>query len=128
MLQYTNAFGSFSVDDMKKAKTFYEKTIGLTVIENSMGILELELEGGTSVVIYPKTDHVPATFTVLNFPVKKLEKTVALLREKGVLFEQYPELGTDEDGISWGRKKGDGPNIAWFKDPAGNILSILEST
>lgn len=126
MLHTSHAFSSFAVDNMERAKEFYQKTLGLKVKDNPMGILELELEGETTILVYPKPDHVPATFTVLNFPVRELEKTVALLTERGVQFEQYPELNTDPKGISWGKEQGRGPNIAWFKDPAGNILSVLE--
>lgn len=126
MLNTSNAFSSFAVDNMERAKEFYQKTLGLKVKDNPMGILELELEGETTVLVYPKPDHVPATFTILNFPVGELEKTVTLLMERGVQFEQYPEFNTDTKGISWGKEQGKGPNIAWFKDPAGNILSVLE--
>jgi catechol 2,3-dioxygenase-like lactoylglutathione lyase family enzyme len=126
MLHTSNAFSSFAVDNLERAKEFYQKTLGLKVKDNPMGILELELEGGTTVLVYPKPDHVPATFTVLNFPVRELEKTVDLLTERGVRFQQYPELNTDPKGISWGAKQGKEPNIAWFTDPAGNILSVLE--
>lgn len=126
MLHTSKAFSSFAVDDLEKAKEFYQKTLGLKGKDHPMGILELELEGGTTVLVYPKPDHVPATFTVLNFPVGELEKTVDRLTERGIQFEQYPELNTDQKGISWGAKEGKGPNIAWFKDPAGNILSVLE--
>lgn len=121
MLSKSKAFSGFSVDDIKKAKNFYEDTLGLIVKENSMGLLELHIEGGNPIIVYPKPNHVPATYTVLNFPVQDIEVVVDSLLEKGIKFEQYKELNTDEKGISHY-----GPNIAWFKDPAGNILSLIE--
>ncbi|MEP6848996.1 MAG: VOC family protein [Acidobacteriota bacterium] len=124
MLNNKEAFSSFSVDDTQKAKEFYGKTLGLQVKDDEMGTLALET-GSSTVMIYPKTDHEPATFTVLNFPVDSVEGTVQELNEKGIEFERYdmPDLKTDEKGIS----RGEGPVIAWFKDPAGNILSVLET-
>ncbi len=122
MLEKSKAFSGFSVDDIKKAKTFYRDTLGLTVKDNPMGLLELHIEGGNAILIYPKPNHTPATFTILNFPVPAIEKTVAKLKEKGIVFEQYKELNTDKNGIS----HNEGPLIAWFKDPAGNILSIIQ--
>lgn len=123
MFRDTKAFSSFSVDDLEKAKYFYGKTLGIEVSEmKDMGIMELHLAGGVRVMLYPKDNHTPATFTVLNFVVSDVEKAVDELSGKGVKFEHYPDLGTDKKGIS----KGMGPTIAWFKDPAGNILSVLE--
>ena len=122
MLQNSKAFGGFSVNDLQKAKSFYKGTLGLTVKDNPMGILELHLTGTNPMIIYPKVDHKPATFTVLNFPVKDLEKIVDGLIGLGIRFEQYPELNTDSKGIS----RTEGPLIAWFKDPAGNILSVIQ--
>lgn len=123
MFKVTEAFPSFSVNDLKKAKDFYGKTLGLKVSETQEG-LELKT-GGTAVFIYPKPNHSPATFTVLNFPVDDIDEAVASLKERGVHFEQYnlPDLKTDRDGVARGPH---GPQIAWFKDPAGNILSVLE--
>jgi len=116
------AFSGFSVDDVPKAKEFYGKTLGLEVSE-AHGLLTLHLAGGGRVVIYPKPNHVPATFTILNFPVSDVEKAVDALSGRGVRFEKYEgEIETDERGIH----RGMGPKIAWFKDPAGNILSVLE--
>ncbi|CAN5368513.1 VOC family protein [soil metagenome] len=124
MLQHSKAFSGFSVDDISKAKDFYGKILGLTVSESDMGILELKFEGGNRIIIYPKANHTPATFTVLNFPVDDIEKAVEELKTRGVKFEQYKgELKTDEKDIF----RGGGPLIAWFKDPAGNILSVLEN-
>lgn len=124
MLKESKAFSSFSSNDIPAAKRFYGETLGLDVTEE-MGGLGLHLLGGGEVFVYPKDDHAPATFTVLNFPVDDIDEAVDKLTEAGVRFEQYEgELQTDERGIARG---GDGgPNIAWFKDPAGNILSVLQ--
>ncbi|HTD97726.1 MAG TPA: VOC family protein [Mucilaginibacter sp.] len=124
MLKDSKAFSSFSVNDLQKAKAFYGDLLGLEVKENEMGILELH-PGGNNIIIYPKPNHTPATFTVLNFPVDDVEKAVDELTQKGIQFEHYDyeDLKTDEKGIS--RDNG-GPTIAWFTDPAGNILSVLE--
>lgn len=124
MLRESHAFSGFSVNDIKKAKEFYSRTLGLEVSE-SMGMLTLHLAGGTKVLIYPKPNHVPATFTILNFPVNNVDQAVDDLAKRGVRFEIYdePSLKTDTKGIS----RGNGPTIAWFKDPAGNILSVLET-
>ncbi len=123
MLKESKAFSGFSVNDTKKAKEFYGRTLGLEVSESN-GLLSLHLQGGTNVLIYPKPNHAPASFTILNFPVGNVEKAVDDLSERGVRFEIYdqPELKTDAKGIF----RGGGPVIAWFKDPAGNILSVLE--
>jgi catechol 2,3-dioxygenase-like lactoylglutathione lyase family enzyme len=123
MLKDSKAFGSFSVDDMEKAREFYTGTLGLEFTE-IMGMLIVQIAGGGKVLIYPKPDHVPATYTVLNFPVDNTEEAVDELMSRGAHFEIYDEkdLKTDSKGIL----TGDGPSIAWFKDPAGNILSVLE--
>jgi catechol 2,3-dioxygenase-like lactoylglutathione lyase family enzyme len=121
MLETNKAFSSFSVDDLQKAKEFYAQTLGLKVKESEEG-LELH-PGETDVFIYPKPNHKPATFTVLNFLVSDIEATVDELKNKGVQFEHYDgEITTDAKGIH----RNGGPTIAWFKDPAGNILSVLE--
>jgi catechol 2,3-dioxygenase-like lactoylglutathione lyase family enzyme len=126
MFKNTHAFSSFSVDDLGKAKEFYGQTLGLA-LSDEMG-LELRIAGGGSVFIYPKQNHVPATFTVLNFPVENIDNAVQELKDAGVTFESYGgNIRTDENGIFRGGEKGMGPNIAWFKDPAGNILSVVES-
>ena len=124
MLTHSKAFSSFSVNDLQKAKKFYSETLGLTVKDNPMGLIELHFENGANVLVYPKPNHEAATYTVLNFPVDDIEKTVDGLSNKGVTFEQYKELQTDAKGISHNPQ---GPKIAWFKDPAGNILSVLEN-
>ena len=122
MLENTKPFSSFSVNDLQKAKDFYGKTLGLEVKTESEG-LELHFPDNT-IFIYPKENHTPATFTILNFPVKNVEKAVDELSKRGVRFEKYEEgeLKTDKKGIF----HGDGPTIAWFKDPAGNFLSVIE--
>jgi catechol 2,3-dioxygenase-like lactoylglutathione lyase family enzyme len=126
MFKNSKAFSSFSVDSLEKAKTFYGETLGLDVSETSEG-LGLQLSGGGKVFLYPKPNHEPATFTVLNFPVEDIEQAVDQLTKLGVRFESYEgEMKTDEKGIFRGGDRGQGPNIAWFKDPAGNILSVLE--
>ena len=123
MFKNTKAFSGFSVDDLRKAKAFYSQTLGLEVAELPEG-LELQIASGTGIFIYPKPNHTPATFTILNFPVDDIEQAVDELAKRGVRFEHYNkgDLKTDEKGIA----RGPGPNIAWFKDPAGNILSVLE--
>ena len=125
MIKDSDAFTSFSVNDLEKARTFYSDTLGLDVSKTDEG-LQLKL-GSNKVFIYAKPNHEPATFTVLNFPVDNVEKSVDELSGRGVKFEVYDEgeLKTDERGIHRGGP-GEGPNIAWFKDPAGNYLSILE--
>jgi len=121
MFESQNAFASFSVNDLQKAKEFYGRTLGLKVSESKEG-LELH-PGNTSVFIYPKPNHKPASFTVLNFLVDDIDEAVDELKQSGVQFEQYEgEIKTDKKGIHRDR----GPSIAWFKDPAGNILSVLE--
>lgn len=128
MFSNAKAFSSFSVNDIQKAKDFYQNTIGLEVKEypDMGGIFSLHLSGGGEVMVYPKPNHEPATFTVLNFPVEDVEAAVKELKSKGVQFESYdmPDLKTDDDNIARGDQ---GPKIAWFTDPAGNILSVLES-
>ena len=123
MLKESKAFGSFSVDDLQKAKKFYANILQLDVADNPMGLIELHFGEDQKTMIYPKPNHQPATFTVLNFPVENIEKTVDELTAKGVVFEQYEYLHTDSKGIS---RNPDGPKVAWFKDPAGNILSVVE--
>lgn len=128
MFKNSKAFSSFSVDDIGKAKEFYGQTLGLEVSEDSnMGILNLLLASNTKILIYPKTkSHQPASFTVLNFPVDDIDEAVNELNSRGVQFEHYDDeaYNMDEKGIS--RSMGEEPDIAWFKDPAGNILSVIE--
>ena len=124
MFRDAKAFSSFSVNDVQQVKKFYAETLGLDAQERPEGF-ELRLAGGGRVFIYPKPDHVPATFTVLNFLVDDIEQAVAELKRRGVRFESYdlPDLKTDANGIA--RPDG-GPMLAWFKDPAGNILSVVQ--
>src|SRR5262245_45415278 len=123
MTDLHKAFSSFSVNDTPKAKNFYSKTLGIDVTE-SKGLLSLHVDGGNPVMVYAKPEHVPARFTVLNFPVASVEQAVADLSSRGVRFEIYneAEIKTDAKGIF----RGGGMVIAWFKDPAGNILSVVE--
>jgi catechol 2,3-dioxygenase-like lactoylglutathione lyase family enzyme len=124
MLKTSKGFSGFSVNDIPKAKKFYAETLGLEVKEDE-GMLLLQLGSGARVIIYPKDNHTPASFTILNFPVESVERTVRALKERGVRFEIYRDgpYKTDEQGIF----RGEGPTIAWFTDPAGNILSVLEA-
>ncbi len=124
MFKNTKAFSSFSVNDLQKAKEFYSKTLGVEVTDDPMGLIELKIAGSNNLMVYPKPNHEPATYTVLNFPVDDIDKAVDELTAKGVVFEQYSDLKTDQKGIS---RNPNGPKIAWFKDPAGNILSVLQS-
>lgn len=126
MLKNNKAFSSFSVNDIAKAKEFYGTTLGLEITENPQG-LDMRA-GGNSIFIYPKDNHVPATFTVLNFLVQNIEETVDRLAQLGVTFEIYNEgmLKTNDKGISMNEGPDQGPRIAWFKDPAGNFLAVIE--
>ena len=125
-LSFSEAFSSFSVNDLKKAKEFYKEKLGVDVKEQEEG-LKLDFKSGNNVFIYPKSDHKPATFTVLNFPVDDIDAAVDKLAGLGVKFESYKgEMETDKKGIFRGAESGNGPNIAWFKDPAGNFLSVIE--
>jgi catechol 2,3-dioxygenase-like lactoylglutathione lyase family enzyme len=124
MLGESKAFSGFSVDDIQRARQFYTEVLGLEVSEEN-GLLTLKLGGGTNVLVYPKGDqHTPASFTVLNFPVADVASAVAELTSRGVVFERYPgtETETDETGVF----RGGGPLIAWFTDPAGNVMSVIE--
>lgn len=126
-ITFSRAFSTFSSNDIEKAKEFYGKTLGLKVKDDEEG-LGLVFDGGQQVFIYPKEDHQAATFTVLNFPVDDISAAVDKLSGLGVKFESYGgDMKTDDKGIFWGRKQGKGPNIAWFKDPAGNFLSVIET-
>ena len=125
LLGESKAFSGFAAPDTAKVKAFYAQKLGLEVSEDH-GLLTLHLAGGNKVLVYPKPDHVPATFTILNFPVSDVTQAVDELSKRGIRFEKYdgPEIKTDEKGIM----RGNGPTIAWFRDPAGNILSVLEAT
>ena len=124
MFKDVKAFSGYSVNDTIKAREFYHAILGLEVSDDIEGILKLHIKGCNPIILYPKPNHEPATFTVLNFPVSDIEKAVKELKGKGIKFESYnsPHLTTDNDNIF----RGGGPHIAWFKDPAGNILSVIE--
>jgi catechol 2,3-dioxygenase-like lactoylglutathione lyase family enzyme len=122
MFREAKAFSGFSVSDLAAAKEFYGGTLGLEVEDSSPG---LRLGIGNGIVVYEKENHTPATYTMLNFPVDDIDQAVGDLKGKGVKFEHYEGL-TDEKGIARGIASGQGPDIAWFTDPAGNILSVLK--
>ena len=122
MFTKTKAFSSFAVPDLDAARSFYGDTLGVRVSDGPMGVLALELEGDRTILLYPKPDFTPATYTILNFPVDDVDATVDELTARGVEFERYEGFEQDERGIA----RGDGPDIAWFKDPAGNILAVLK--
>jgi catechol 2,3-dioxygenase-like lactoylglutathione lyase family enzyme len=122
MLKDSKAFSGFSVNDLDAAKAFYGGKLGLDARSGSMGSLELHLASGATVFIYSKKDHVPATYTMLNFPVPDVEAAVDELAKAGIKMERYPNMGQDAKGIL----RGNGPDIAWFTDPSGNVLSVLK--
>jgi len=122
MFRDTPTFSSFAVDDLDAARSFYGETLGVEVGEGPMGVLELRLAGDRTTMVYPKPDFTPATYTVLNFRVPDLDAAVDELSGRGVEFERYEGFDQDERGMM----RGNGPDIAWFKDPAGNILSVLK--
>ncbi|WP_282838220.1 VOC family protein [Microbacterium flavum] len=123
MITIDSAFSGFSVDDVPAAEQFYRDALGLDVQVNTMGILEITLPGGGHAIAYPKRDHVPASFTILNLAVSDIDAAVDELNAAGVVTKIYddPDFGTDARGVSRGR----GPDIAWFRDPAGNVLSVI---
>jgi catechol 2,3-dioxygenase-like lactoylglutathione lyase family enzyme len=124
MFANTKAYSGFAVDDLEKAREFYGETLGLrtSVISEEGGVMSLDLAGDRGTLVYRKPDYTPATYTILNFPVGDIEATVDELAARGVEFERYDGFEQDERGIA----RGEGPYIAWFKDPAGNILAVLE--
>ena len=125
MFANTKAYSGFAVDDLDKAREFYGETLGIEITPEEMGILTLQLEGGgRPTLIYPKPDFAPATYTILNFPVDDIDAAVEELSGRGVEFLRYDGFGQDERGIS---RDAGGPPIAWFTDPAGNILAVLET-
>lgn len=125
MFKDSKAFSGFSVDDVAEAKKFYHDVLGLEIGQEMMGMFEIKLGTGGTIMVYPKDDHQPATFTILNFPVSDIDKAVDYLIDKGVEFEKYDGFDQDEKGISRSTDPERGPSIAWFKDPSGNILSVL---
>ena len=126
MVTTAGAFSGFSVDDIDAARTFYAETLGLSVTTNEMGFLELQLDSGAMILVYAKPNHTPASFTILNFPVEDVEAAVDDLNARGVATKIYPDdvMPSDSKGIM----RGNGPDIAWFLDPAGNVLSVLSAT
>ena len=122
MFSDTPAFSGFAVDDIDAARTFYGDTLGLNVEDGPMGVLNLQLSGGVSVMVYPKPDFAPATYTILNFRVDDVDAAVDELTSRGVEMQRYDGFDQDEKGIM----RGNGPTIAWFTDPAGNILAVIE--
>ena len=125
MFNLKGSFSGFSVNDPAKAKEFYTKTLGLKV-EDGVGGVRIRLPGGGMVWMYPKPNHQPASFTILNFKVDDIDAAVDDLTSRGVQFERYPNIPADDKGILRGIAGKRGPDIAWFKDPAGNILSVLK--
>jgi catechol 2,3-dioxygenase-like lactoylglutathione lyase family enzyme len=121
MFENTKAFSGFAVNDLERARQFYGDTLGIRTSQEH-GLMTLHLAGGRDTLVYPKRDHTPATYTILNFPVDDIDKAVDELTARGVRLLPYPDAGQDERGIS----RGGGPYIAWFTDPAGNILSVLQ--
>jgi catechol 2,3-dioxygenase-like lactoylglutathione lyase family enzyme len=121
MFTNTKAFSGFAVDDVEKAREFYEGTLGVKVTEEN-GLLTLHIAGDRPTLVYPRPDHTPAEYTILNFPVDEVEQAVDELSARGVQFERYEGFEQDEKGIF----RGGGPLIAWFKDPAGNVLSVIQ--
>jgi catechol 2,3-dioxygenase-like lactoylglutathione lyase family enzyme len=123
MFAHTKAFSSFAVDDLEMAQRFYGETLGLEtfVLDVENGMMSLHLAGDRAMLVYTKPDVAPPNYTILNFPVDDVEKTVDELVARGVVFERYDGFNQDEKGIT----RGPGPEIAWFKDPAGNVLSVL---
>jgi catechol 2,3-dioxygenase-like lactoylglutathione lyase family enzyme len=121
MFANTKAFSGFAVDDLSKAREFYGETLGLRTSEEN-GLLTLHIAGDRDTLVYPKPDHTPADYTILNFPVDDIDEAVDALAARGVQFERYEGFGQDEKGIA----REAGPPIAWFRDPAGNILSVLQ--
>ena len=128
MFKDSPAFSGFSTDDLAQAKEFYSQTLGLDVEETPapMAMLDVHLATGGTVMIYQKDSHSPATYTVLNFPVEDIDAAVDELAAKGVVFERYEGFEQDDKGITRGLAANQGPDIAWFKDPAGNILAVLQ--
>jgi catechol 2,3-dioxygenase-like lactoylglutathione lyase family enzyme len=124
MIQPLSTFCSYSVSNIETAREFYSRVLGLRAKENDMGILDFEMPDNQKLILYPKDNHTPASFTVLNFVVANINKAVDHLIEKGVVMERYEDFDHDDKGIA---QNNDGPNMAWFKDPSGNIISVMEA-
>ena len=123
MFEHSQAFTGFAVKDTTTAKQFYANTLGLNVTQLDNGFLQLHIDGSREILVYAKPDHQPATYTILNFPTDDIERDVDALVEKGVRMERYPGMQQDDRGIN----RGGGPLIAWFTDPAGNVLSVIQN-
>jgi catechol 2,3-dioxygenase-like lactoylglutathione lyase family enzyme len=130
MFANTKSFSGFAVDDLKRAGEFYGETLGLntSVLDQQNGLMTLHLAGGRDTLVYEKADHTPATYTILNFVVDDIDKAVDELTTRGVRFERYEGFEQDEKGIARGIAQGTGPDIAWFQDPAGNVLAVLQES
>ena len=128
MLRESKAFSGMAAPDIRAAHRFYSETLGVETVwlDEDNGLLSLKHGGDRETLVYAKPDHVPSNNTVLNFPVDDIDSAVDELAARGVEFERYPEFGTDEKGVMRGRESGRGPDIAWFKDPAGNVLSVMQ--
>jgi catechol 2,3-dioxygenase-like lactoylglutathione lyase family enzyme len=126
MLENSKAYSGFAVDDLEKAREFYGETLGLNteILDEENGLMSLHLAGGRDTLVYRKPDLQPGNYTILNFTVDDIDQAVDELTERGVSFERYDGFEQDEKGIA----RGMGPDIAWFKDPAGNILSVLKES
>ena len=127
MVAFTGAFSGMSSNDIAASRKFYEEALGLTVTDAGMGNIMIEVGAGDLILVYPKDDHVPATYTILNFEVEDIDAAVDDLASKGVVMEQYGMPHQDAKGIARGKASNQGPDIAWFLDPAGNILSVLSN-
>ncbi len=129
MLKESRAFSGFSVNDLASAEEFYGNVLGIETVRDQMG-LQLKITGGNPIFVYQKPDHTPASYTILNFPVANIDQTIDELTAKGVVFEHYDNMPAEQDEKEVLRGEADagtGPDIAWFKDPAGNVLSVLSS-
>jgi len=129
VFHHAKPFSGFSVNSLDQARSFYHDTLGVDIDETPMGMLQLKIDDDTKVFVYEKPDHAPATFTILNFVVEDIDTAVDELASKGITFERYPDMPTtqDEKGIMRSRGANTGPSIAWFKDPAGNILALIQA-
>jgi predicted enzyme related to lactoylglutathione lyase len=123
MFEHSQAFSGFAVNDTTTAKQFYANTLGLNVTQSDNGYLQLHIDGSREILVYAKPDHTPASYTILNFPTDDIERDVDALVDKGVRIERYPGMQQDDRGIN----RGGGPLIAWFTDPSGNVLSVIQN-
>jgi catechol 2,3-dioxygenase-like lactoylglutathione lyase family enzyme len=130
MLSSSKAFSGFAVKDLDEARQFYGETLGLkaSILDEENGLMELGLAGDRPTLVYRSPDTVPASFTILNFPVEDIDEAVDELASRGVQFERYEDFEQDDKGVMRGIASGRGPDIAWFKDPSGNVLSVLQES